>query len=204
MKQDILQEAANIFDSAEKWRAFYDMEQASLSIINHWLTIGAKALRDEFQKKTGQWECSIWGNSPRDTKWHLSKLGEKSIAIGIAWETFEFHLFDGRYNDEKWQKAADLLDGPDFRQLVSRIGPRCYRKDWKNEKLLLADLNFDPLGSGADPLFRSRLIAWHAAHRTGDFVEKTLGWVRRFIMEDKEMVRLIRELNERSCTAINA
>jgi hypothetical protein len=51
------------------------------------------------------------------------------------------------------------------------------------------------LGANAD--FRPRLIAWHAAKRTGDFVEKTLCWVRTLI-EDEEVISLIRELNARS------
>jgi hypothetical protein len=196
MNQDIIQEAVNIFDTAEKWRAFYDMEKARPDIQNGWLRHGAHALREEFLKSPGEWGCSPWGN-PRDTKWHLSELGEKSISIGIGWEDFEFHLFDARDNDEQWTKAGELLDGPDFRQLISRIGTRCYRPRYKSDKLLLADLNFDPLVMGADAGFRPRLIAWHAAKRTGDFVEKTLGWVRK-LMEDEEVVRLIRELNDRS------
>lgn len=202
MNQDIIQEAINIFDIPEKWRAFYDMEKACPDIINEWLRHGAHVLREEFQKSPGAWELSIWGSS-RDTKWHLSELGEKSISIGIGWETFEFHLFDARNNDEQWTKTCELLAGPDFRQLVTRIGPRCYRPGWKKEKLLLADRSFDPLGLGADADFRSRLIAWHAAHRTEDFVEKTLGWVRQ-LMEDEEVVRLIRKLNERSSAVIDA
>ncbi len=199
MKQDILQEAASIFDIPEKWRAFYDMQQAYHDIINHWLAIGMKALQEEFGKNPGEWECATWG--PRDLKWHLSDLSEESINIGIGWETFELHLFDARYNDETWKKSTELLEKRDFRQLLVRIGPRCYRASWQKEKLLLADLDFDPLGLGTDSEFRSPLIAWHAAHRTEDFVEVTLRWLRG-VMEDKEIVRLIRLLHKRSAVGI--
>lgn len=201
MKTTILQQAAGIFDTIEKWRAFYDMQQACPDIITHWRKIGAKALREEFGKNSGKWACSNWGGDA-DTKWYLTELGVGSISIGIGWDLFELHLFDGRNSDETWQKAADQLDSPEFRQLVSRIGPRCYRATWKSEKLLLADLEFDPLGSGADSGFRARLLAWHAAHTTEDFVKKTLERVRQLI-EDEEVVQLIRDLNARSSASIN-
>ena len=197
MNDSIQKQATAVFDKIEKWKAFHEMEIAIPSIIKHWRTIGAEALRKEFNKTTGGWECTIWGN-PMDTKWYLSELGEKSISIGIGWET-EFHLFDGRNNDTSWQKAADLLEQPDFKQLISRIGPRCYRSTWQKEKLLLADLQFDPFGMGLDPLFRHKFIVWKAAHETDAFVEATLRWVRQYT-EDKEMVRLIRDLNDRSST----
>jgi hypothetical protein len=198
MNQDLLHQAATIFGTPEKWRAFHDMQQACPAIISHWLTEGAKSLRDEFAKNAGQWECQFWG-TPRDTRWFLKDLGEKSISVGIGWETFELHLFDGR-NSETWQKAADLLEEPEFRPLVARIGPRCYRSSWQKERLLLADLGFDPLGTGADAGFRARLIAWHAGregHGTGEFVEKTLEWMRQ-LLEDDKFIRLIRELDRQS------
>lgn len=201
MKQDIIQEAVNIFDTPEKWEAFYEMEKERPKIINHWLALGAKELREEFRKSPGNWQCDIWG-AERDTRWNLSDLGGGSINVGIGWETFEFHLFDLRNNDEIWQKTTGLLEEPDFRYLRERIGPRCYRATWQKEHLLLADLNFDPLETGADSGFRPRLIAWHAGQKTPSFfVKKTLAWIRG-IIEDKEVVRLIRELNKRSSVGV--
>ncbi|CAN5683245.1 hypothetical protein BH11VER1_BH11VER1_40910 [soil metagenome] len=133
---------------------------------------------------------------PRDTRWYLSDLGEKSINIGIGWEKFELHLFDARNDADTWQKASELLDEPDFHQLFTKIGPRCERRA-RIDKLLIANLRFDPLDSGADENFRARSIAWHAANQTDDFVEKTLAWIRRFT-ENEEMINLVRLLNQRS------
>lgn len=195
MNDSILKQATAVFDKIEKWKAFHEMEMAIPSIIQHWRIIGAEALRTEFCKNNGDWKCAIWGN-PMDTKWYLSELGEKSISIGIGWET-EFHLFDGRYNDNSWQKAAELLGQPDFNQLVSQIGPPCNRSSWQKEKLLLADLQFDPFGMRLDPVFRHKFIVWKAAHETDAFVEATLQRIRLYT-EDRELVRLIRKLNDQS------
>lgn len=198
MNQDLLHEAAMIFGTPEKWRAFHDMQQACPAIINHWLTEGQKALRDAFEKSPGRWGCLTWGGV-RDTRWYLDELGDQSISIGIGWETFELHLFDAR-NGETWERAGGLLEQPEFRPLVNRIGPRCYRASWQKERLLLADLAFDPLGTGAEADFRARLIAWHAGQTGrggGEFVEKTLGWMKQ-LLEDDEFVDLVRELNLRA------
>lgn len=197
MNKELLQQAAIIFDTSDKWRAFHDMRQACPDIVNHWLRAGADALRREFANHKN-WKCDTWGHD-RDTRWYLEDLKKESINVGIGWETFELHLFDGR-NHETWQNAVNLLENPVFRYLLERIGPRCSRSDSKKERLLLADRNFDPMQTGADQEFRADLIAWHAgqiAHGAPYFVEKTAAWMRQ-LLEDDEFIRLIRKLNEDS------
>lgn len=199
MNPDLLRQAAAIFDTPKKWQAFHDMQQACPKIVDHWLKVGAEALRKEFSKRSGSWKCGTWGN-PRDTRWYLKDLGEKSISIGIGWETFELHLFDGRDDSETRDRADQLLDEPEFRSLTTRIGPRCRRRSWEAYKLLLADRRFDPFDTHTDDEFRVRLIAWHAGrseHGGGGFVEKTLGWMDR-LLEDPAFIHLVHELNDRS------
>ena len=195
MNQELLRESAAIFDTSEKWRAFFEMRQACPDIVNHWLRTGADALRREFSNHK-KWKCDTWGHA-RDTRWYLEVLGKESINVGIGWETFELHLFDGR-NHETWQKTVTLLERPEFQYLIDRIGPRCYRATWKQERLLLADLNFDPMQTGADQAFRSSLIAWHAgrsAYGGKDFVGKTAAWIGQ-LLDDEEFVSLILKLNQ--------
>jgi hypothetical protein len=197
MNQDLLHQAAAIFDTSDKWRAFHDMRQACPDIVNHWLRAGSDLLRREFANHT-KWKCDTWGHD-RDTRWYLGELEKESINVGIGWETFELHLFDGR-SHETWQEAVTLLEKQEFQYLINRIGPRCYRSTWQKERLLLADLNFDPMQTGADQAFRASLIAWHAgrsAHGATDFVDKTAAWMRQ-LLEDDEFVRLIRKLNQDS------
>lgn len=196
MSDSIIEQSTEIFGTLEKWQALYEMEQAVPKILTHWLTNGAKAMRTEFSRTSNIWACSTWGVE-RDTRWYLSDLGQESISLGIGWETFELHLFDGRNDGTTWKTATELLGHLEFQGLKERIIHRRNRPYSHSVKILLSDLQFDPFASGFDGNFRHRYIAWMAAHETDEFVNATLERIHT-LLDDEEFVRLVRELTKRS------
>ena len=45
MKQQLIKQSVEIFNTQDKWDALFEIHNQSTSIIGHWLTIGARALR---------------------------------------------------------------------------------------------------------------------------------------------------------------
>lgn len=196
MSESIIEQSKEIFGTIEKWQAFHEMQLAIPTIVNHWLEIGAAAMREEFSRTAGKWACANWG-SDRDTRWYLEDLKQESISLGIGWETFELHLFDGRGGESTWKTALDLLSHQDFTGLKERIDHRGARAYAHTYRTLLSDLQFDPFSSGHGEVFRPRFIAWMAAHKTDEFVEVTLARIRT-LLDDEEFIRLVRDLTQRS------
>ena len=197
MKTNPIEEAANVFNSIDRWTAFYEMQQKIVPITEHWLTMGAVALRQEFAvRPSPSWKCADWGGT-RDTRWFFDEEGGKQmIGIGIGWFDFELHLFHGGYDQEARKGALEVLESHCFEPLRILTGSPETRSAQKKEGSILSIQNFNPFDEVADPVLRQRIIAWHAGNNTAKFVEKTSAKIRQ-ITENPEIVRLIRELNKK-------
>jgi hypothetical protein len=195
MKTSLIEEAKNVFQSVERWTAFYEIEKQISPIMDHWLITGAKALRRDFANHPSlSWKCSEWG-WPRDTRWYLDDLGELSIGIGIGWQEFELHLFHGGCDQQIREQALRVLESQTFEPLRALTGSPEARALYKKEGCILSVRDFNPFDEVGDSILRQRIIAWHAVHKTSEFVEKVSGKIRQ-ITEDHEIVRLIRDLNQ--------
>lgn len=197
MKSNLTEDAAKVFQSLERWTAFYEIEQQIGTIVAQWLTEGAKALRTDFANRPSPlWTCSDWA-SRRDTRWQLEGLSEQSIGIGIGWPTFELHLFHGGSDAGVRERAATLMELPMFEPLRNLTGVPEYRSEQRKYGSILSMRDFNPFDEEADSGLRLRTIAWKAGNQTAEFVAKVSSRIRQ-ITEDLEITRLILELN-RQC-----
>jgi len=194
MKSNLIEEAAKVFHSVERWTAFCEIEKQIGNIMLEWMTLGAKALRRDFADHPSPcWKCSDWG-SPRDTRWQLQDLGEQSIGIGIGWPSFELHLFHGGGDPHVRERALTLLELPTFEPLRSLTGSPEYRAEQKKYGCILSIRDFSPFDEEADSSLRQRMIAWQAGNQTPDFVVKVSARIRQ-VTENPDIVALIRNLN---------
>lgn len=202
MKTNPIEEAKEVFSELNRWTAFYEIEQQVGSIMDHWMTIGAIALRQHFDENPcAPWKCAIWGDS-RDTRWYLAGddlPGEKGICIGIGWREFELHLFHGGCVPEVRNRALGLLESPEFEPLRTLTGSPEYRADRRKEGGILSVRDFNPFDDISDSGLRPRIIAWHAARANDDgtFIDKVSTRIRQ-IIENPEIIRLICELNRQA------
>lgn len=196
MKTNLIEESEKVFKSLERWTAFYEIERQVGTIMDHWLTKGAQALRKVFAGHSKQsWKCSDWG-SPRDTRWYLKgENGEQSIGIGIGWQEFELHLFHGGCDAVIRERALQVLKAPNFEPLCALTGTIEDRANRRKEGSILSVRDFNPFDEVADPGLRNRIIAWKAVNQTSEFVTKVAAKIRQ-LTEDPEIVRLIRKLNQ--------
>ncbi len=72
MNKELLKQSMQIFDTQDKWEALFEIHNQSKDIIEHWLTIGAIALRKSFADDP-VWGCERWGVE-RDTRWYLKEF----------------------------------------------------------------------------------------------------------------------------------
>ncbi len=197
MKTNLIEEAEKVFHSIERWTAFYEIQMQVGTIMDHWLTKGAKALRQDFADRPSPlWKCSYWG-SPRDTRWYLDEpLGEQSIGIGIGWLDFELHLFHGSRDQQVREHALKVLETPIFEPLRTLTGLPEYRADRRKEGgSILSIRDFNPFDEVADPILRQWIIAWHAVNKTSVFVANVSQKIRQ-ITENPAIVSLIRDLSQ--------
>lgn len=201
---NILAQAGSIFDSPEKWNAFFEIQTQIPAIIDHWLRIGSNALREHFKLLPSPlWECSEWGGA-RDSRWYLSEFGPRSIGIGFGWSEWELHLHFNysdldRYDQEK---AIQHLGSSEYYEVQSLFGSHSVMPWRKGDGCIASDRSFNPYGDTSDSNMRNRIIAWHAGNKTDDFVEKMAKKVRE-ITENTKITALIRDLNNRSLRASN-
>ncbi len=198
MSRNLIEEAHNVFNSIDRWIAFYEIQQQVDKIIDCWLTTGATALRQDFADHSSpSWKCCTWG-VPWETRWYLDDQKD-SINIGLGWREFELHLFHGGRDQQICQRALEVLKSNTFEPLRTLIGAEENRANRKEEGSIFSVPYFNPFGEEADPILRQRRIAWMAVNETAIFVEKVSGKIRQ-ITENQTIVELIRDLNRQCMT----
>lgn len=198
MSKNLSTEALNVFGSLDRWIAFHQLQPQIEPLKEHWLTIGAEGLREEFISNPSEfWTCSPWGTL-RDTRWVLDEvMADGSISIGIGWPTFELHLFHAGWGREICNRAATVLEEPEYSLVRLLIGQRETRSLQIKEGSIFSIRDFNPLEEISALKCRVSNIAWHAGNETKLFVERTSQRIRQ-ITENPEVVRLLRELR-REC-----
>lgn len=193
MNKQLLQQSVSIFDSSEKWDALFEIYTHSNEIINHWLTIGATALRESFEGDP-LWGCEVWGLE-RDTRWYLKEngCGKESLGIGFGWKEVELHLHLRESPAYSYNHAAELLHSPAFRPLLEIFELRTPGK-YISDGGLAYNASFNPFGGAIATPVRERELAWLAAHETENYVEKMGGYIRR-LTSDQGLTSIFREFN---------
>lgn len=198
-KHDIIARSVKVFDNIEKWNAIFQIQGETDNIMEHWRSIGAIAIREQFdQKPSPGWTCDEWG-TPKDTRWYLTDLGPKSIGIGFGWMDMELDLFCHWEVKERYDLSGAtfcLRDEEKFSTLRQIFPDDAYGPGRVDDGCFAADKHFTPYPEARQPGARRRVFAWHAAHECDDFACKILEKVRS-IISDESNTALIRELNQR-------
>ncbi len=189
MNKELLDASVDVFDSLEKWNALFEIHKEADGIVEHWLTIGARAMEDAFNKQPSPgWVCEKW-DKQHERRWYLAKFGPKSIGIGFGWPKWEFHLHAKGSEKFDGEKAVALLQTLRFGSLRAK-----FPENFREGGCFAGNTTFLPYGPCRD---RKLQIAWYAAHKPKDFAEKMLAMVRD-ITACNELTELVSELNELS------
>jgi hypothetical protein len=191
MNQELLKQSIAIFDTQDKWDALFEIHNQSPNIINYWLTIGGRALRESFADDS-VWGCEKWGNET-DIRWYLKEFGKESVGIGFGWPEIGLHLHLIDSPTYGYGRAAELLGSPVFKPLLELFElQRPHR--YASEGGLAYNTTINPFSGAADTQVRKRELAWLAAHKTEDYVRK-MGEIIRRLTDDARHTGLFREFN---------
>ena len=192
IEQKLIQNSQAIFDTLEKWDAFNELQQLNAQIVEHWLAVGTKKLRENIMPNLSKdWSWKPWGNE-RDTRWYLEAFGFGSLSIGFGWRyQFHLHLIDANRFDSKW--IDEQLKTPKYAKLLTPFGFDPRLDFGYGSKAMERNYNFTFENPNVDNIPIHEL-AWYAAHRTEDFVKQAAIKIKRFT-SDLEMTDLLKELN---------
>lgn len=192
MNKELLAQSISIFDTQDKWDALFELHNQSNRIIEHWLTIGAIALRESFADHS-QWGCEKWGSHLWDTRWYLKDFGEKSVAIGFGWGGVDLHLHLTDTPTDVDTRAAELISSSTFKPLLEILELTASTK-YIYDGSLAYNSTINPFSGVTDAPVRQRELAWKAAHETEEYVRKMGGIIRR-LTDDAGHTALFREFN---------
>jgi hypothetical protein len=195
MQIELLNQAAELFDSPEKWYAYVEMANQKEALKNFYFQKVKQVLLKYFNEHPVKgWVCEPWGDAQCDLRWYLSNFGRKSLALAIAWR-FEFHLHLEDLSGFDTNKMNELLK-TEYSFLLAAFD-RVDRQFEPNTKAMESrnyafgspyDFHFD--NSQVDKL------AWFAGNRTEEFAAQIIKKVERF-RKDEHLTRMLYEVNER-------
>lgn len=193
MNKELLEQSISIFDTQDKWDALFEIHNHSTEIIDYWLTIGARALRDSFAGDR-LWECEKW-DCARDTRWCLKEFRTESVGIGFGWIEVELHLHLKDSKSYDYKRAVELLTSTRFKPLLELF-------ELKTPPIRIGDGSLaynntiNHFSGAADTQVRQRELAWMAANKTEDYVKKMGGIIRR-LTDNDIYTKLFCELNQK-------
>lgn len=155
MKQQLIRQSAGIFNTQDKWDALFEIHNHSREIIDHWLTIGARALRESFANDSG-WGCEQWSPCGRDTRWFLKNDASKSLGIGFGWTEVELHLHLISPADADLTQAVTLLESQEFKPLLELFELVTSPPRYPNDGSVAYNLTINPFSGAGDTQVRLR------------------------------------------------
>jgi hypothetical protein len=191
MNQELLKQSILIFDTQDKWDALFEIHNHSNAIIDQWLTIGARALRKNFEGDP-VWGCEEWG-AERDTRWYLKEFKNESVGIGFGWPEVEIHLHLIDNSTYRYTCAAELLATSSFKPVLELFELQTPPK-YVSDGGLAYNSSINPFSGAGDAQVRKRELAWQAAHKTEDYVRK-MGAIIRRLTDNPIQTDLFRTLN---------
>ncbi len=194
MNKELLKQTVEIFDTEEKWDAFFEIQNEIENITNYWLKIGARALRSSFQNDP-KWKCEPWAVEERDTHWYLSEFGSNSVGIGIGWPEVEMHLFlPTEQSEYRLDEARRILQTLEFAPLLQVLSLKI-DSPRGNEGSLAFNSSFNPINGETDRVMRQRLLAWAAGHpEDSKYVDRMGAYIRQ-LTANTELTALFRKFN---------
>ena len=205
---EILKEAAKLFDSSDKWRAFCELSELKQEIVENWVTEFARKvaeiIRNELSEIEGMHHYKNEYDKERVHYWRYNDVDKngrpRGVSVILEMKPFEYVQF-GLYSNIKkelrkprWQEILEQN-----RQLFEAFGestetdsktyldnlPKC---DWPvYEDLTIKDLTHN------DPAFW-----WYVGNYTSAAAQEVLERIRKYLnRHGKDLIRLNEQINAR-------
>jgi hypothetical protein len=193
MQKELFNQAAELFDTPEKWDAYLELVNQKEAIRIHYLKKVKQPLLKYFNENPSEdWICEPSGNTDFDMRWYLRDFEKGSLALTIGW-LFKFVLHVENVTKFDSKKIDDLLK-TDYSFILT--GFDRIDRQFEHTVKILEDRNY-VFGSPYDHHFNDAQLAWFAGNRTQDLVNQIIVKVERFT-KDKEMTRMLYEVNQKA------
>ncbi len=191
MKNKLISQTAEVFNSIEKWNTFNELVNIRNDIeYNYFKKAKEPILNYYYNKPSEKWFCEPWGDKNIDLKWYLKDFGINSLSIAIGWR-FELHLRLDDLETFDTEKISELLKTSKYGKILTAFD-RIDRQFEPNMKAMeYRNYNFGSVNDGN--LFPTEL-SWYIANRTDDFLSQLTTKIDRFI-SNEEITDLIYEIN---------
>lgn len=187
MNEELLLNAAKLFDTVEKWNAFNELVNVSSSIRDRWWRrLQAEVYDREIRNPHPDWDIDIWNNW--DIRWSIKGYANNTLVIHFWGDCFRvFYGYSGLNKD----KVNEQLKNPKF-DAIKNCFDRIDGIDSSTIAWECRNFSFDSIYDRAFPDHMS--LSWYAGHRTNDFADQLIAKVRKF--QTLEITALFREINE--------
>lgn len=194
MQQDLLKHAMSLFDTSDKWNAFYELALQADKIKDFYFSKVRAPLTQYFiDNPVEGWDFEPWGDVRYDLRWFLKDFGKSSVALGVGWRfNFVMTLEDTTGFDN--EKVNQLLSSSEYAKLVLAFERTDIQFEQRRKFAEVGNYYFN---SPNDSNFTEYQLAWYAGNNTDEFVKQIAAKVDRF-RKDAEVTRLLHQLNEQS------
>lgn len=195
MHTEDIKEAVQLFDNAEKWKAFVELAEQKGNLQTAMHATAYMRLKSHFLKDSGS---ASWSYKPLDDDnhvmiWYLTAYGDNSICLLFGWQGQLWLEARGGETCFDVQKIVQLLHEPRFKDLLAGFD----RIDNpQNGSCLATEVRNFCFGTANEPIthFSDTSLAWHAQFETDSYLEQVIAKVAKF--QTPEMTMLFDELNK--------
>jgi len=187
MQKELLKQAMQLFDSADKWNSFLELSDSKYEIRNQWyqklITHVTKWFLEE--DKVNGWSFETLG--AWDYRWYLTEFGRDSFCICMNQHQIGLWVDYTFFNS---QRITDLLKEETYSMIMTTLRPDVvFSGDWK--LIEYGNFNFDSPYDGHFDLDR---LGWFAGNKTEEFVNQLSEKINKF-RKDETITKLFAELN---------
>jgi hypothetical protein len=189
MNEELLQQAASLFDSPEKWSAFVELMNKSEEIQNRWWEkLQQEVLHKEKKDLNSNWDIDVWDHW--NIEWYIKGEADNTFIIhfwGDGLGVYNYSVLDNSkvknlIQESRFDIIKDCFDGIDGRD--------------KNSQTIAQENGNFTFGSIHDERFKDkRSLVWYAGNRTEEFANQLINKVRK--LQTEEITNLFKEINEK-------
>lgn len=196
MKNELIQQAAEIFDSFDKWNAFIELYLGRNEIRQYNLM----KFRSSMLKYFSTENITTWdfvAVSQDQYRWFIKNYGRESICI--MWDLNRLYLW-GNPAIVQIERATELLKTPEY-NLVTSVFNSIDAAALGGQREYFYGENHRYKFDGIDYIHKPDdergylLLSWYAGNNTDQLVKQIAEKVNKF--RTQQMTKLITELNEK-------
>lgn len=177
-------QAADIFKSAEEWNAFLEMVSVKDSIINAWYEKLDREIESYFhENRIEAW--SFKRNSMGSYVWFVTEFGQDSLALWYEyWTQFSLFARHEQFNTD------DIRKHPKFHLLINTFGTGQRFDNGGYFIKQTGDFSFS--NSPYNGNFDKDSLAWYASNKTEELLKQIVQKVDKF-RKDEQLTKIIIE-----------